>query len=870
MADSILRLKVESQEYDSKIKRAAEGIQDLAKRIHDSQGEFAGLESSQKEFIKDLQYMTTVSKTTTGQARELETAYKQLQALYNSFNGFEKNSEEGKLLAEQLAILKQRTLDAKAAISDASKSLEDHGSILDTLTSKFTVNIDALKLFDMGLKAVKSALDVAKDAFFASEANVDEWGRTMQASQALYEGFLTALNNSDVSGFLSNMDDIVTAARAAYNEIDRLGTMQTIQSPQKSAQQTEISRMRMMIQTGRYIAPLDGRSNAVWNGQTMKNGQLLTPEQIRNIERHLRNGMQTMVSLVGNEVKQTGKAIDAYYNSLARQNGMTLVEFRKGTSSMAEFDKRIAGYEKYKKFEAEHTTLGQRYNPQMGEYETYSVRDNVRNPYQQYRNWGTFRVDKQGENSYNDLINYIRQRDQLQSEVYGIQAQGYRVINRAEGITVRGLMGGNSGGSNTSPSEQAQNKFEQAQQDYRQALEQAALEVKAGTADAVAAKKKELSAAESLWKAIGDAREIYDGKGFKEAQENAAKKVIELGGNVTALVDAQKKAQEAARELAQAQKKVADALSDVATAYNANDLKGYLSALGKVGGDVAPGLGSGNFSLTKGNMAAFGNYLGEKISTTNYGSVQYKNLSAQQVDVTTLSTLISEAAKRGIDLAEFDPQGLWKKIFGENPGDYITDEEWKSIFAKVNEQAGKNPIKINFTTGQLEGSSSSGSNGKNDFNKLVGNVSTITGALNQLGVEIPEGFSKTLGVLQVISTITMAIQSLVGLTASTSILKSIPIIGWFLHNGGVVHAANGFNGIVPGTQFSGDNIPAMLNAGETVLSASQANMLASVLNDAGRGGTGRTEAVVESDQIRLVLQNGAQAKGMTLGEYLNI
>ena len=798
MEDSILRLRVESQEYDSKIKRAAEGIQDLAKRIHDSQGEFAGLESSQKEFIKDLQYMTTVSKTTTGQARELETAYKQLQALYNSFNGFEKNGEEGKLLAEQLAILKQRTLDAKAAVSDASKSLEDHGSILETLTSKFTVNVDALKLFDMGLKAVKSALDVAKDAFFASEANVDEWGRTMQGAQSLYEGFLIALNNSDVSGFLSSMDDIVNAARAAYDEIDRLGTMKTIQSPQKSAQQAEINRMRMMIQTGRYIAPLDGRTPA----PGLKSGQLLTPQQIRNIEKHLQNGMRTMVSLVGNEVKQTGKAIDAYYNSLARQNGMSLKEFREGTSSWAEFSKRMAGYENYKKYESEHTTLAQRYNPQIGEYETYSLRDKTRNPYQQYRNWGTFRIDKQGENSYNDLINYIRQRDQLQSEIYGTQAQGYRVINRANGITVRGIMGGSGSGKTTTATVEKELSIQQ---------QIAALEKEAYTAS-------------------------------EERRAEIAKTIQELD-----------------KELAR-QKEIRDTLHGIQKEITTPQIIQGISIQNAAG------------------MNEYLSMLTQQRSMANYGSTAYNNLTSQITDVTTLRNLVGESLKAGLGTSLFDVtdetgRDFWTRAMEGG----VENIDWQTIVDKINEArkaAGLDAIKLDFVTGSVSAekvsNTSSAANGKNDFNKLVGNVSTISGALQQLGVEIPEGFSKTLGILQVISTITMAIQSLVGISASTSILKSIPVIGWFLHNGGVVHAANGFAGTVPGTQFSGDNIPAMLDAGETVLSRSQTNLLASVLNDTNRGGTGRSEAVIESDQIRLVLQNGAQAAGKTIGEYLGI
>ena len=72
--------------------------------------------------------------------------------------------------------------------------------------------------------AATTALKVAKDAFFASETSLDEWGRTVQASESLYQGFLSALNNSDISGFISRMDEIVSAAREAYNAMDELGT----------------------------------------------------------------------------------------------------------------------------------------------------------------------------------------------------------------------------------------------------------------------------------------------------------------------------------------------------------------------------------------------------------------------------------------------------------------------------------------------------------------------------------------------------------------------------------------------------------------------------------------------------------------------
>lgn len=447
-ANSILKLKVDNTEYDANIKKAAEGIQHLAKRMHDAQGDFEGLDKASLDFIKDLQYMTTASKTASGQYRELENAYKNLAATYEGLNAFEKEGDAGKALAEQLEILKKRTLDMKANMDAASQSLQtnatagqEDSSALSKLAEKFVVNVDALKLFNWGLQAADGALKVSKDAFFASEANVDEWGRTIQSAKSVYEGFLISINNGDISGFLSRMDDIVKAARAAYNELDTLGTMKTIQAPKVSAQQTENERIRSMIQTGRYIAPVDGRRNAVFNGREMQNGDKLTAGQIRALEKQLQNGMQNVVKLVGNEVKQTGKAINAYYDSIAKQNGMSLQEFKKGTSTWEEFSKKMQGYEQYKEWDKQART----------EFAKQGGRGNVdfdkSNPFAEFRKWGTFRVDKMGENSYNDLVRLIQQRDQQAGQAYSMQSQAYRTTNRAEGFTVSKLMGnGGKGG----------------------------------------------------------------------------------------------------------------------------------------------------------------------------------------------------------------------------------------------------------------------------------------------------------------------------------------------------------------------------------------------------------------------------------------
>ena len=443
MADVITRFKLETTQYDSKLRDASKGLADITKQASLAGNEFAKFTQKNVEAARAFGNIATSATNSKDKVKELVGAFNDVAKAYNNLTKEQQQSDFGKALAESMNTLKGRIADAKAEMNST-------GGVLSQLKDKLTINIDALKLFNAGLSAAKAALDVAKDAFFASEASVDEWGRVVKSAEGLYEGFLNALNTGDISGYLDRMNEIVQAAREAYDAIDTLQTMKTIQAPQFSKQEAENNRMRAMLQTGRWISAGDGRKSP--NG--LKDGNLLSPGQIKAIERQLQNGIQTIVSLTKTELKQNGVAIDKYYNSLAKQNGISLSDFRKGTSSWNEFSKRIEGAQRYNAFERAHTT----YDPVSG----IGHRDKAVNPDAQYRGWDVFRVDKMGKNSYNDLVNLIKQQQQQQSQMYSTMGQAYRTINRAEGITVKGIMGGGYGGgkSGIDISDRILNSFE--------------------------------------------------------------------------------------------------------------------------------------------------------------------------------------------------------------------------------------------------------------------------------------------------------------------------------------------------------------------------------------------------------------------------
>lgn len=422
-ADSIVRLKVENSEYDAKIKRAAQGLQHLEDACHKAGGTLAILDDADKKFVQSLGRMETVSKSARGRIGELTTAFTDLSVRYNKLTEEEKKGEYGKALSKSLAEIRQRIIDAKGELNEINGQIQNNGSMLDQLSGKFGVNIKQLGGWGAAIAAGKAALDVMKDAFFASEANLDDWNRTVYTGESAWDAFLTSINTGDISGFLGKIDSIISAARNAYNELDRLSTQKAINNSAIKAQESENERFRAMLRTGRYIAPNDGRSAA------MKEGQVLTDAQKKRLAQQLENGMQKLNGFVRSEIDQTTKGIDTLYKQQAIQLGMSLKEFRAGTANMDAFDQKMAGAQQYRDWEEKkRNVLWASRNGQVSREDMKYLRQS--NPYQSYAGWATFKDDGDLFSKIND---YINQRAALQSQNYSNTANAYRAINRATG-----------------------------------------------------------------------------------------------------------------------------------------------------------------------------------------------------------------------------------------------------------------------------------------------------------------------------------------------------------------------------------------------------------------------------------------------------
>lgn len=824
MADVITRLKLESGEFDSKIKRATQGLLQMEQDCRKVGGTLGILEQDQKKFVQSLGQMQTVSTTVRGKIGELSSAYTELSVQYKRLTDEEKQGDYGRALTASLEQLKSRIAESKAQLAEVNSELGntsrtggETGGILDQLAGKFSQNIAKLTSLGAALAAGKAALDVAKDAFFASEASVDEWGRTMDSSRSLYEGFLTALNTGDISGYLSNMGAIAQAAREAYNELDRLGTMGRIQAPQISNQQTENDRLRTMLMTGRYIPSLTGGVD-VFNGKRLQAGQTLPPEFLRRIEGQLTTGVDKVVGLVSNEVKQTGKAIEAVYNRQSKELGMSLSEFKKGTSSMAEFDKRLAGYDKYKKWQAD----AQAEMARQGGRGYVSDRNN---PYRQYKTWGVFRVDG---DRYNEITELIARRNQQAAQAYGMQGQAYRTINRINGVTPRGLLsggvgvGGAGGGGGSSVV-----KTEEQLNDEK---------IRSLTAEYVRATDERRTAIQSEIKGLQDRNaEIQRLK--DEAQGKI--KVFEPG-TMEFYQDSLKTLQ---KELLTLREKGADPIE---IDFKTDEIKDVQKEIDRLNGKVTV-----EVELKRPPS------LEEQLRT---------EISDQTVaaDEASLRSLMKTTIANNIDGIDFTAVRE-KMVEGLN----IPDEEWQTIVDAINEKLvamDLEPIKLNFETGSV---SKEGKAVTDSWKSAAQAVQSVGQAMQQ----IEDPVAKVAGIVaQAVATIALSFsKSLLNThdpwswiaAAAAGTATMVSTIAAIKSATSTQKFANG--GIVQGNTYSGDQIDIKANAGEVVLTRAQQGNLAEQLSGGGIGNM-QLEARVSAEDLIFVLNNNGLRRGY--GKYI--
>lgn len=207
MADSILRLKVESQEYEAKLKRASQGLNHFISDCRNSGKELNKATDDVLDYVRALGQMPTVAKGGQQSLREMTRTVGDLTIIYRELAEEEKRSPFGRALAQSIQELTKRAGDARDAIDDVNTTIKYAASdtkTFDTLTS-------SARLMAAGFQVVQGA---AKLMGVDMSDNI-ELQTKLQSAMSVSIGLLQAQNLlQKESAVVQGVDAIKTQANA--------------------------------------------------------------------------------------------------------------------------------------------------------------------------------------------------------------------------------------------------------------------------------------------------------------------------------------------------------------------------------------------------------------------------------------------------------------------------------------------------------------------------------------------------------------------------------------------------------------------------------------------------------------------------------
>lgn len=143
-ADVLARLRVDSQQYDEKLKRAVSQLQQVEKEVRRTGATFAVADKEEMAFIQSLGKMDTVSTSTKGKISELTNAYTELSVMFKNLTDEEKKSGFGQAMQGSMQELRGRIGELQGQMSSAKEELGGLGGVATDLAGKLGIPSEAV------------------------------------------------------------------------------------------------------------------------------------------------------------------------------------------------------------------------------------------------------------------------------------------------------------------------------------------------------------------------------------------------------------------------------------------------------------------------------------------------------------------------------------------------------------------------------------------------------------------------------------------------------------------------------------------------------------------------------------------------------
>ena len=858
MAESILKLKVASEEYENKLKRASEGLQKYIEGCRKVGGTLEHLDDGVLDFVKALGSMETKSTSARGKINELKKSFTDMKVEYLQMTEAEKNGDIGKALSKSLDQMKTRFRDAKDELAEINKELNDvgaeggskfgqFGNVLDTIGHKLGLTANATELLTSktalmysGIGAGIAIIGKATDAWTKYNAELAKQDQITVVTTGLKDD--DAKRMTDTMRALSdtyNVDfrEAINAANTLMTQFGKTGdeAMQLLKDGMQGMIQGDGPKMLAMI---KQFAPAfrDAGISAEQLIAIIHNseGGLFSDENMNAILMGIKN-IRNMTDQTAKDLANLGINGEEMSKKMSDGTMSVFQALQKVSEALenANAGSKEAGRVMQDVFGRQGAMQGMKLSRAIAELNT-----NLEETKKQTGEVGEAFGELQAANErLNVAIREAFSYDGWEQMAMGIKTSligALADVIEHLAIIKEGFSSLFGGGKKNNKNDIPNNDPRQNPNRYEVTTD--------SNGNVINATK------------YNNGR-VIDMTGYEQAQQGVVvtghrpiKSTGKGGKNGNTGID--KEEVNRAKMLAELRKEELKATKEIA-AIRAKEHQ-------------TETIGTSGFNEQ--NIANWTSMMKDQMSKADFGSVVYDSIEENLRDMTTITDLTKEALKRGLSPESLGLTELFETAFD---GIDVPDDTLQAIVEKIN-AAIKDGVKleINRGSGKVNEKKEEKPENKQDKSfvevagKLDGGINNMVSSLDRLGLEIPEGFQSVLS----------GIQSMLGVLQSIALIveaiEAMQQVGTFLgifHNGGIVpHAANGY--YVPGNRFSGDTTPVLANAGELILNKAAQSSIASQLEGVNSMQNMKLEAIVTGEQIRLALNNNGRRTGR--GEYV--
>lgn len=224
MADLVTRMRLDSAEYDQKLKRAQQNLLAFEQQCRSAGQSITSMKKENVEYVRAMGQMETVSKNTRGKISELTNAFTELSVMYNRMTSEEKQSPLGQAMAHSISQLNTRLTTLKGELNGVGRELSQAGTNSNMFTKSISNAFSQFGPAAMAMTAVTSAVYGLKNAL----------GGLIQTNMAFEQA--TATLSAIMGKSVSEISDLT-------NQAKQLGATTQYTAIQITELQTNLARL---------------------------------------------------------------------------------------------------------------------------------------------------------------------------------------------------------------------------------------------------------------------------------------------------------------------------------------------------------------------------------------------------------------------------------------------------------------------------------------------------------------------------------------------------------------------------------------------------------------------------------------------------